>query len=105
MSSYKATPKTENHKHKIRCALLARLHLDTHFVYTIPWNDAPLLFKCSPKILIYAAHGRGVYNCSRLFRMLAHAELFGIFNLFTLVLEEFDYTARVQHALVAVERK
>ena len=22
------------------------------FVHTIPWNDVPLLFKCSPKILI-----------------------------------------------------
>ena len=31
--------------------------------------------------------------------------LFGIFHLFTLFLEEFDYTAGVQHALVAVERK
>ena len=34
------------------CALLAILHLKTHFVHTIPWNDVPLLFKCSPKILI-----------------------------------------------------
>ena len=45
------------------------------------------------------------YNISRLFRIVAHAELFGIFHLFTLILEEFDYTARVQHALVAIERK
>ena len=48
---------------------------------------------------------RGVYICSRLFRILAHADLFGIFHLFTLFLEEFDYTARVQHALVAVKQK
>ena len=47
----------------------------------------------------------GVYICSRLFRILAYAELFGIFHLFTLFLEEFDYTARVQHVLVAVEQK
>ena len=45
------------------------------------------------------------YNISRLFRIVAHAELFGILHLFTLILEEFDYTARVQHALVVVERK
>ena len=51
------------------------------------------------------AHGRGVYICSRLFRILAHAEVFGIFHLFKLFLEGFDYTAKVQHALVAVERK
>ena len=37
-----------------------------------------------------------------IFRILAHAELFGIFHLFTVFLEEFDYTARVQHALVTV---
>ena len=55
--------------------------------------------------LIFVAHGRGVYTCLRLFRLLAHADLFGIFHLFRLLLEEFDYTARVQHALVAVERK
>ena len=35
----------------------------------------------------------------RLFRIPAHAELFGLFHLFTLFLEEFDYTARVQHVL------
>ena len=40
-----------------------------------------------------------------LFRILAHAEPFGIFHLFTFFLEEFDYTARAQYALVAVERK
>ena len=57
------------------------------------------------KDFFYAAHGCGVYICSRLFRILAHAELFGIFHLFTLFLEEFDCTAGVQHALVAVERK
>ena len=27
------------------------LHLETHFVHTISWNDVPLLFKCSPKLL------------------------------------------------------
>ena len=32
------------------CALLAPLHLETHFVHTIPWNDVPFLLKCSPKI-------------------------------------------------------
>ena len=32
--------------------LLVPLHLETYFVHTIPWNDVPLLFKCSPKILI-----------------------------------------------------
>ena len=36
-----------------------------------------------------------------LFRILAHVELFGIFHLFTL----YDYIARVQHGLTAVERK
>ena len=30
------------------CALLAPFHLESHFVHTIPWNDVPLLFKCSP---------------------------------------------------------
>ena len=34
------------------CDLRVPLHLETHFVHTIPWNDVPLLFKCSPKILI-----------------------------------------------------
>ena len=34
------------------CALLAPLHLETHFVNTIPWNDIPLLFNCSSKIHI-----------------------------------------------------
>ena len=34
------------------CALVAPLRFETHFVHTIPWNDVPLLFKCSPKILI-----------------------------------------------------
>ena len=33
------------------------------------------------------------------FLIHAHAELFGRFHLFTLFLEEFDYTARVQHVL------
>ena len=41
----------------------------------------------------------GVYICGRLFRIPAHAELFGLFHLFTLFLEEFDYTARVQYVL------
>ena len=31
------------------CALLAPLHLKTHFVHQIP-NDVPLLIKCSAKI-------------------------------------------------------
>ena len=34
------------------CAFLAPLHLETHFAHTIARNDVPLLFKCSPKILI-----------------------------------------------------
>ena len=34
------------------CVLLVPLHVTTDFVYTIPWNDVPLLFKSSPKILI-----------------------------------------------------
>ena len=51
VSSYKATPKTK-HKNNMWWALLAPLHLETHFVHTIPWNCVPLLFKCSPKILI-----------------------------------------------------
>ena len=38
----------------------------------------------------------GVYICSRLYEVLAHAELFGLFHLFTLFFEVFDYTARVQ---------
>ena len=49
--------------------------------------------------VIYAAQGRGVYIFGCLFRISAHAELFGLFHLFTLFLEEFDYTARVQHVL------
>ena len=36
----------------MRCALFAPLHLETHFVHTIPWIDVPLLFKGSPKIFI-----------------------------------------------------
>ena len=54
---------------------------------------------------VYAA--RGIYICSRLFRILAHAKLFGIFHLFTWFLDKFDYTAtcRVHHAQVAVEWK
>ena len=34
------------------CALLSPLCFKTDFVHTIPWNDVPLLFKCSSKILI-----------------------------------------------------
>ena len=41
--------------------------------------------------------------CFEYIRM--RAELFGNFHLFTLFLEDIDYTARVQHALVAVEWK
>ena len=41
--------------------------------------------------------------CGRLFLIPAHAELFGLFHLFTLFLEEFDYTARVQHVLHTTE--
>ena len=33
------------------------------------------------------------------YEILAHAELFGLFHLFTLFLEEIDYTAKVQHWL------
>ena len=33
------------------------------------------------------------------FRILAHVECFGLFHLFTLLLEKCDYTARVQHVL------
>ena len=59
----KATPKTKNHKNSMGCALLAPLHLETHFVHTIPWNDVPLLFKCSPKILIWTASSEfGTYR-------------------------------------------
>ena len=29
------------------CALLTPVHLETHFIYRVPWNDVPLLFKCS----------------------------------------------------------
>ena len=53
VSSYKATPKTKNHKKTI-CGVhssrpyVSRLILSTQF----PWNDVPLLFKGSPKILI-----------------------------------------------------
>ena len=54
-----------------------------------------VIYKC----LIYAAHGRSVYICGPLFRIHAHAERFGLFHLFTLFLEEFDYTTRVQHVL------
>ena len=39
------------------------------------------------------------YICGRLFRIPTHAELFGRVHLFTVFLEEFDYTARVQHDL------
>ena len=42
---------------------------------------------------------RGVNVCPREFEVLAHAELFGLFYLFTLFLEQFDYTARVQRVL------
>ena len=48
---------------------------------------------------------RRVHICFRLFRILAHAELFVFFPFVHIVLEEFDYTARVQNALAAVERK
>ena len=50
-------------------------------------------------IVNYAAHGRSVYIFGRLFRIHGHAELFGLFHLFTLFLEEFGYTARLQHVL------
>ena len=52
LSSYKGSPKTKNHKSSMWCALLAPLHLKTHLVHTIPWNDVPSLFKCSPKRLV-----------------------------------------------------
>ena len=70
-----------------------------YLVVAIKW----FLYETFDMLTIQAVHG--VYICSRPFRILAHAEFFGIFHLFTLLLEEFDYTARVQHALVAVERK
>ena len=69
-------------------------------------------------VLVCFKCGRGVYICSRLFQVWARSiylfpsvsntcacGTFRYFPLFTLFLEEFDYTARVQHALVAVERK
>ena len=40
-----------------------------------------------------------VYMCSCDIEILAHAERFGLFHLFTLFLEGFHYTARVRHAL------
>ena len=49
--------------------------------------------------VIYAAHVRGVYICPRVYEVLAHAERFGVFHLFTLFLEEFDYTTRVPRVL------
>ena len=49
---YKATLKTKKSKNNMCCALLTPLHLKTHFAQTIPWNDAPLLFKYSPKVPI-----------------------------------------------------
>ena len=52
VSSYKATPKTKNHKKNMWCALVALVCFETHFVHTIPWNDVPFLLKCSTKILI-----------------------------------------------------
>ena len=52
--------------------------------------------------IMSAPHGRRVYICSRLFEILAHAEILGLFRLFTLFFEEFDYTARVQHVLRGV---
>ena len=46
------------------------------------------------ELVIYAAH-----ICSCVFRIFVHTELFGLFLLFALFLEEFDYTATVQHVL------
>ena len=34
------------------CALFAPLRFETHVVHTISWNDVPLRFECSPKILM-----------------------------------------------------
>ena len=57
--------------------------------------------------LIYAAHRRGIYISSRLFEILAHAELFSLFHLFTLFLEELIILLEYNmfYILVAVVRK
>ena len=39
------------------------------------------------------------YSTSTYFEYLRMRNFFGLFHLFTLVLEEFDYAARVQHVL------
>ena len=45
-------------------------------------------------LVIYAAHGRGVYICGCLFTCACGT--FRSFHLFTSFLGEFDYTARVK---------
>ena len=77
----------------------------SYLFYTVSFvPNNKYIIKLTETSLIYA-HGYGIYICSRLFRIFAHAELFDIFHLFTLLLEEFDYTVRIQYALIAVERK
>ena len=44
------------------CAFLSPLHLETHFVHTVPWNDVPLLFKCSPKSIIMSVRRPDKYT-------------------------------------------
>ena len=46
-----------------------------------------------------------IRNLDCLLRIPTHAEMFGLFHLFTLFLEEFDYTAREQNVLHTTEWK
>ena len=82
---------------KLYIIRLQRNVFDKRFVLTSKF--CPLGLSAPDRLFIYAAHGRGVYICGRLFRIPAHAELFNLLHLFTLFLEEFDYSARVQHVL------
>ena len=88
-------------KPKINFQFLNKIKLSVQRKHTLNIHVTFLSIFYLFSIVYYAAHGRGVYICGRLFRIHVHAhkELFGLLHLFTLFYEEFDYTARVQHVL------
>ena len=52
-------------------SLLAPLDLETHFVHTVFWNDVPLLFKCSPKIVIMSVRHSDKHTLAVIFHTIS----------------------------------
>ena len=99
---------SDNYLNVHRCTIRISWHSKksisgAHFCSALFWcriyASCSLSIQRNLKTFFYAAHGRGVYICGRLFGIPAHAELFGLLHLLTLFLEEFDYTASIQQVL------